>query len=441
MIVERPSKDVNIFDTPVEPLDLFDPLIRVQYAAGGQAVLHGEDISACILGIGAIRAICTSMLVESPFATEELVNKVDPNAKLIRNLLYRMTDLIQISEHPFGSPYSPDWVNSARRNLGVARLLREKSNGEIISEPLDSLGDMVMDAHWSMEMSVPYGLAYSLRGALRRSIYDDVRTILGERYCPVYDYVGSDTPVTSGQAFSEMVDRFRVEAHDLKNPLTAIMGNSQLATRFYDRGNLERAASLTASVASSIEALCVRAQYSRGRLVENTHRIEVLTVDEVSDSLSTGLRAFLSSVGLEVNDFPVEVDPEIPEHKVHWSVQEINRLAENCGDNWHNKGKSYAGKGLQGVGVKLGQTTDKKFLVITIYDNMGGVDQRIRDNNGRFSHKLTGWRGNVKGTGIGMASMAKDITTIYKGSVTIHQIELEDGNLGAEVKILVPFAA
>lgn len=177
--------------------------------------------------------------------------------------------------------------------------------------------------------------------------------------------------ITERKRREERLEEFAsVVSHDLRNPLTVISGQLELARRTGEDEHFEKIADATGWMEELIESLLSLAR--QGKMVGETESVELEAVaTEAWEGMDT-TDAALQTGGEE----PIQADPE--------------RLRELLANLFRNAVEH----GGESVTVTVG-TTDRGFVVT---DDGAGIDPEKRDTV--FEH---GYTSTTDGTGIGLA--------------------------------------
>ena len=204
-------------------------------------------------------------------------------------------------------------------------------------------------------------------------------------------------------------------SHELRNPLTAILGEAELATS-KSRTNEEYVGSLT-TILNEAEIL--------NSTITNLLQLSKISVNDVGLNYEqVGLSQFLRSIKNSYdfinprNQLVFEHTNEVEYEKVLCNQNLLNTAITNIWDN--------ASKFSSNDIVEIKLIKEKEYLILTVQDRGIGIDHS--DLN-----KITTpfYRGknviNIKGSGIGL-SLSLKIMELHKGQLVISS-ELNKGTL------------
>lgn len=177
--------------------------------------------------------------------------------------------------------------------------------------------------------------------------------------------------------------------------------------------------------------------------LENLYPRERVELQEAVAIINGQLDPFRELLNIQKSQVPIEISEDLLDWDtklvVDWSKDWIERLVTAIGTNYEKK---YRGtdpstiKGRVNIGVSIGLSNDKRSLVITFSDNMGGFPDEIKQA-GTYTG-LTEWPNGIEGTGVGMKAQKDVIEKVYGGKVTVRETRDEQGNTVAQTIVEIP---
>lgn len=419
------NPDTLLTETPI--LNLFDPLVHSSNQA--EDVFSAERIvNVVLLGYGVLRTYLAP-LSDDAIAESRRLSLLSPLSRKLEKVLSVVIESSKLLDGFEGdSRRERDWIN---RSILSLRPAEDKTE-----DTIDFTDEGVYIAASFSRM-----IAYKLQ----EFVIEEAGAILGDNAESLFNQAGVEI---DDHDRHEMGKRFDGMSHDLRSPLTPIKGYSDFfekVTSNSKKSKREKARQIGAvmlDVKESAEALMTQLGVAYSIGVEGRFEKERILSADFLDIIA----GILKKDFIDVNHFPeglqLYIDESVLACGVEFSTDMAKRVAHNWGLNILNKLEDYQvslnGRASAWLSLSLKRNNGRNGLEIGLSDNLGGIDDRIKKNEGRFIRGLTTSR---SGHGDGMTLLAADVEAVYRGEMRLKEINVStaeelDGVLGAtNVKI------